>query len=144
VVVTDEQVATLRAFLNDDQREYDRLAERLDQTSAWLGYSALVGSAFFDAVSRRFIPNWTVGDVIRFVAGVRAHFIEDPNELDPKHAERLIRTALGDGSIDDLNDEIKATQVILLPALIDEERPDAARLEEILAQARKRAGSLPV
>jgi hypothetical protein len=144
VVVTDEQVAALRAFLTDDQQEFDRLSDRLDRTSAWLGYSALVGSAFFDVVNRRFAPSWTVGDVIRFVAGVRAHFIEDPNELDPKHAERLIRTALGDGLIEDLTDEIKAAQVILLPALIDEERPDAARLEEVLAQARKRADSLPL
>jgi hypothetical protein len=144
VVVTDEQLAALRAFLTDDQQEYDRLTERLDQTSAWAGYSALLGSAFFDAVHRRFAPTWVAADVIRFVAGVRARGIEDPNQLDPQHAERLIRTALGDGSVDDLDDEIKSAQIILLPALIDEERPDAAGLEEILAQARTRADSLPL
>jgi hypothetical protein len=144
LVVTDEQVAALRAFLVDDQKEFDRLAKRLDRTSAWFGYSALLSSTFFEAVTRRFAPTWTAADIVRFVATVRAQYIEDPDELDPQHAERLIRTALGDGSVEDLDNEIKAAQVILLPALVDEERPGAADLEEILALARERADCLPL
>lgn len=144
VVVTDEQVAALRAYLTDDQDEYERLIERVEQAGNLRGYSALFGSAFFDAVNRRFAPTWTIADIIRFVANVRAKYIEDPDQLDPQHAERLIRTALGDGSIDDLDDEVRSTQIILLPALIDEERPDRVALDGLLTQARLRADHLPL
>jgi hypothetical protein len=144
VVVTDEQIAALRAYLINDEAEFGRQADHLERTDAWVGYSALFGSAFFDAVNRRFSPTWTVAEIIRFVASVRAQYIEDPEQLDPRDAERLIRTALGDGSVDDLDDEVRAAQMILLPALIREEQLDRVALEDILAQARRRANSLPL
>jgi hypothetical protein len=141
-VVTDDHVATLRAYLTDDWQEYDRLTKRLDETSSWFGYSALFGSAFFNAVNRRFAPTWTVAEVIRFVATVRAHHLEDPDQLHPRDAERLIRIALGDGSIDELDDDIRSAQMILLAALIREEQPNRLALDDILTQARRRANSL--
>jgi hypothetical protein len=144
MVVTDEQVAAMRAYLVDDQQESERLIGHLEQSGRLDGFSALFGSAFFDAVNRRFAPTWTVAEVVRFVATVRAHHIEDPGLLDPLDAERLIRTALGDGSVDDLDDETRSAQMILLPALIREEQPNLVALEDILTQARERANSLPL
>jgi hypothetical protein len=144
MAVTDEQVAALRAYLADDEDEYGRLIERVEEADGLAGFSALFGSAFFDAVNRRFSPDWTVGEVVRFVADVRARYIKDPNQLNPRDAERLIRTALGDGSIDDLDEDIKSAQMILLPALIHAEQPSPAVLEEILARARERADNLPL
>ncbi|HZB32802.1 MAG TPA: hypothetical protein VE465_21770 [Streptosporangiaceae bacterium] len=144
MLVTDEQVAALRAYLVDDEEESDRLIGYLEQSGGLDGFSALFGSAFFDAVNRRFAPTWSVAEVVRFVATVRAHHLADPNDLDPLNAERLIRTALGDGSVDDLDDEIRAAQMILLPVLIHEEQPNPVALEDILAQARRRANSLPL
>ncbi len=143
-MVTDDHVSTLRAYLTDDWQEYDRLTKRLDETGSWSGYGALFGSAFFDAVNRKFAPTWTVAGVIRFVATVRARYVEDPDQLDPRAAERLIQAALGAGSTAELDDEIKSAQLILLPALIDDERPDAAALEDILILARERAVNLPM
>jgi hypothetical protein len=144
VVVTEEQVAALRAYLTEDEEKYNRLIARLEKTGGLAGFSALFGSAFFDAVNRRFSPTWTVAEVIRFVATVRAYHIEDPSQLDPCDAEQLIRTALGDGSLDDLDDDIRSAQIILLPALIHEEQRNRVALEDILAQARQRANSLPL
>ena len=76
--VTEEQVAALRAYLTDNEREYERLVDHLKQTDELDCYSALLGSAFFDAVNRRFAPTGTVVDVIGFVAAVRARYINSP------------------------------------------------------------------
>lgn len=143
-MVTNDQVRALRAFLLNDQDEYDRLIGMLEETESLTGYSALFGSAFFDAVNRRFSPTWTTSEIIRFVAKVRTRYVDDPSLLDPRQAEILIRTTLGDGSVDELDDEIRSAQMILLPVFIREERPNHLELEEILTQARRRANGLPL
>jgi hypothetical protein len=135
--VTDEQVATLRAHLTGEVKEYQRLWGRLDRDAAKTGYMALLAAAFFEAVDRRFAKDGTVADVIEFVGGLRARLGEDADEVDPIVAERLIRDALGDGTIADLDeDTIVATKVILLTALISDEQLDEVGMDEFMAKSR--------
>ncbi|MGI5224000.1 hypothetical protein [Actinoallomurus sp. CA-142502] len=135
--VTDEQVATLRAHLAGDVEEYQRRWGRLDRNAARAGYMALLAAAFFEAVDRRFAQSGTAADVIEFVGALRARLDEDADEVDPVVAERLIRDALGDGSIDDLDeDTIISTKVLLLTALISDEKLGDAELDEFMATAR--------
>jgi hypothetical protein len=136
--ITDEQVATLRAHLAGDVEEYQRLWERLDRDAAKTGYMALLAAAFFEAVDRRFAKEGTVADVVEFVGDLRARLGDNSDEVDPTVAERLIRDALGDGTIADLDeDTIVATKVILLTALISDEQLDKARLDEFMATSRE-------
>ena len=135
--VTEEQVATLRANLAGDNDEFRRLWAQLDRQAAKTGYMALLAAAFFEAVDRRFGQNGTTADVIQFVASLRARLGKDADAINPTVAERLIQDALGHGSIDDLTEEeIVATKVILLNALISEERLDDAGLDDFMATAR--------
>jgi hypothetical protein len=143
-VVTDEQVAALRASLVGDLDEYERLCAASDPVDFQAGFSALVTTAFVEAAGRRFGKDRMVADVVRFVALTRARKLEDPDLLDPRGAESLIRAALGDSmAIADLDDEAKARgQVILLHTLIDEARLDGAGRDEFLDRARERAERL--
>jgi hypothetical protein len=54
MAVTDHQVATLRAQLAGNLDEHKRLRRQLDRAADGRAYSALVTSAFYEAVKRRF------------------------------------------------------------------------------------------
>jgi hypothetical protein len=138
--VTADQVATLRAYLAGDFDSHKRLFGQLDRAAAQTGYMALLTAAFFEAVDRRFAENGTTADVIDFVANVRARHLRDADEIDQRTAERLILAIFTDEEIDDLDAETKVNaQIILLFALIAEERFDDSALDEFLAEARKLA-----
>ena len=139
MAITAEQVATLRAYLAGDFDEYNRLYERLDPEAARTGYVALIDAAFFKAVDRRFAKDGTHTDVVEYVADVRARS-DRLSEIDPTAAERLMRAVLGDGSVDDLDDETRfGTEIILLAALTVDANLDDAELDAFLDDGRKLA-----
>jgi len=135
--VTDEQVAALRAYLADDLDQHRQLYARLDR-AARSGYTALLAAAFFEAVNRRFAQEGTPAAVIEFVADVRGRSEALGEAIDPRAAERLIRAALTDEDIDDLDDKAKGgLYVVLLAGLIGDEQLSDDGLDEFLAEARK-------
>jgi hypothetical protein len=135
-VVTDDQVAGLRAFLADDEAEWLRLFERPDPVDADEGFAVLVAAALQAAARRRWDERSTLADIVRFVAGLRSSDPDTEAEVDPRGAEALIRVALGDTAVGPLNDAAKRTQVHVLRRLIDDEQLDDAGLDEFLSQAR--------
>jgi hypothetical protein len=138
--VTDDQVAALRAYLADDLDQHRQLYARLDRQAAHSGYAALLAAAFFEAVNRRFAQDGTTADVIEFVADVRGRSQALAEAIDPRAAERLIRAALTDEDIDDLDDRAKGSlYVVLLAGLIGDEQLSDDGLDEFLAEARKLA-----
>lgn len=140
MTVTDEQVATLRAQLAGDVEKHERLLEQLDRVAAATGYSALIAAGLFEAAYRRFAKNGTVADVVEFVADVRTRSEDVARDLDPVVAERVIRAALGDGRLDDLDDRtVISAQVILLAGLIGDEQLDEAGLDAFMAEVRATA-----
>jgi hypothetical protein len=146
VTVTDEQVAMLRAHLNGDKAEHDRLAAEPDPPDFQPGFNALVATAFVEAVNRRFGRDRLLADIVRFVAHMRAEFLRDPDLLDPIAAEKLIQAALGDQqAAAELDDDAKARgQVFLLPALVDEAKLDRDGVDGLLTTARNQTDNLAV
>lgn len=138
--VTDDQVVALRAYLADDLDQHRQLYARLGRQAARSGYTALLAAAFFEAVNRRFAQDGTAADVIEFVADVRGRSEALGKAIDPRAAERLIRAALSDEDIDDLDDQAKGgLYVVLLAGLIGDEQLSDDGLDEFLAGARKLA-----
>ena len=141
MAVSAEEVATLRAYLAGNVAEYRRLHQQLDPVAARRGYAALLAAAFFEAVDRRFArPDTTAGDIVEYVADVRSRSARVGDALDPRSAERVIRHALGNGAIADLDNEtVIGVQILILSALIADEQLDDDGLEQFLAEARKLA-----
>lgn len=136
MTVTDEQVAALRAQLRGDRGEHERLFAQLDKSDSD-GYTALIGAAFIVAAERRFLPNGTPADVIRFIADVRSQTPVAAERIDPKIAERLVLCALQDDPIDDIDaDTAIVTELLLLVGMVASENMQAADLERFLEEAR--------
>jgi hypothetical protein len=141
VIVNDEQVAALRAFLAGGPEEFVPLHHRLIRSDQMEGYGEFVYAAFVTATRRRFSPTYTRADIIRFVAGVRALLYEEPDIINPHAAESLIRRALGEQLTDELDMETNArAQIALLLALVQDEDLDNAELDEFLDTVRTSTG----
>lgn len=137
MAVSNEQVATLRAFLKGDFDEYERLNDQLDRDADGAGFGALIAGGFFEAVDRKFGSSAKDADIIEFVSDVRSRSDRASERIDPKVAERLIRSTFGDGSVADLDDEtVGRTQLLLLTALIADEQLDDVKLDQFMATAR--------
>ena len=137
MAATDEQVATLRAYLAGEFDEYERLSERLDPNVDGEGYGALIAAGFFEAVDRRFAGNRARADVIEYVGEVRSRSERLSRQIDPSAAERLVMHSLGEGSIDDLDDKVVAhTQLIVLIPLVGDEELDDAGLTAFMTTVR--------
>ena len=137
-LITDDHVAALRAMLSEDADEAERLGDRVARSDEPLVFNAIIAAAFTLAVHRRFGGGYTVADIIHFVAHERTRFDDSADDFDPRVAERLTLAALGDGSIEGVEDEAKANaQIALLMGLVDDEDFDDAGLDEFLDEARK-------
>lgn len=143
MLVTDGEVAALRAVLKDDTNRHKELFAELDRGHAAKAYTALVSSAFVDAVWRRFGEDHVHADVIEFVADVRSRSENLAAKIDPETGERLINTVLGEASTVGMSREAKMSgQFLLLVALIAAERLEDDALDAFLAEARKGADEL--
>jgi hypothetical protein len=142
-VVTDSQVAGLRAFLVDDDAEWNRLFEGPDPADASQDFAALTAAAFVTAVRRCWPDGAARPSIIGVVARMRSRVSEIADHVDPRVAERLIEAALGDiAAAQDLDPRAKGAQVPLLRQLVDEAEFDDAGLDEFLAQARSLADQM--
>jgi hypothetical protein len=140
MAVTNDQVAALRAYLAGDFAKHRQLMEQLGREGAREGFAALVPAAFVEAAERRFPPGTSMDEITSFVALVRAQHLNDPDEIDPLIAERLIHDVSTGESIGDLNPDVKyRTQFVLLYPLIVEGNFSEAGLDDLVAEARKLA-----
>jgi hypothetical protein len=140
MTVTDNQVATLRAYLAGDFDRYEQLNERLDRNADGPGYGTLITAAFFEAAERRFAQSNGTAEVIEFVSSVRAKSNDLGERIDARTAERIIRAVYTDEDIDDIDGAtLIRTQFLLLAALVAEARLDDAGLDEFMAAAQRLA-----
>jgi hypothetical protein len=96
VPVTDTQVATLRTSLTHDAETMMRHAAELSD-AGMDSYLYLAEAALALAARRRFAPEYTDADLIKFVASVRVSRLADGDEydFDPTAGEAVLRSALG-------------------------------------------------
>ncbi|TDC01464.1 hypothetical protein E1091_02825 [Micromonospora fluostatini] len=83
----------IRTMVKGDHAANDQVEARLDQLG-WEGFPTLLGAVFYYAVNRRFDDRTAPGEIIRFVADMRATVPPGVPEIDPAAAEALIRAAL--------------------------------------------------
>jgi hypothetical protein len=95
VPVGGEHVAALRAFLTGDDA-FDRISALLDEDDSWQAYGTLAVAAFGMAARRRFPGGYKTDDVIRFVGRTRGALQDEADRIDPRTAERLLRSVLSD------------------------------------------------
>lgn len=139
MLITDEQVAPLRAQLSRNPEEHRRLFAKLDQDSKNTGYAALVSAAFVVAARRRFNKK-PEAEVIEFIGDVRSRSAGLADQVDPTLAERLIKSAFTGQPVDDVDGQLSwETQIVLMAAIVADEQLDDAGLDEFLAKARKMA-----
>jgi hypothetical protein len=142
-VISTEQVTALRALLTKNFDEHHQVIAQIKQTGGLTGYYELVTAAFFEAVDRRFGAQYTLPDIVKYVAEVRTRLRDPDRGIDPNVAERLIRKALGEGTTRGIDkDTLLRTESVLLAMLVMDEQFDDATLDAFLAEARALADRL--
>jgi hypothetical protein len=139
--VSDHVVEMLRAELSGNPDRYKELLRTgYDRSTDARPYIALVNCAFITAAERRFGSSASPDDVTEFVAEVRSRNDDTAALLDPVTAERVLLTAVSDGSIAGLDPQaVRESQLFLLAALVSEANLDGAGLDALLASARREA-----
>jgi hypothetical protein len=139
--VTNGQMIWLRAYLAGEREIARRVNAEVAASVAAADFTALVYTAFVIAARRKFSPTWTRGEVIRFVAQVRALPGERLNALVPLAAEHQLRSALGERMTGELNGAEAAAraQLILLDALVQGADLDDGAVIDLLNLARETA-----
>jgi hypothetical protein len=88
-----EMVEYIRTMVRGDHEANDRIEARLDEIG-WDGFPALLGAVFYFAVNQRFNERTSPGEIMRFVADMRAAAPAGTPEIDANAAETLIRAAV--------------------------------------------------
>jgi hypothetical protein len=139
MTVTDEQFAALRAQLAGNHDEHRRLLADMNSRGVLGGYTSVVTAALIEAVDRRFGPEHRDdAAVTAFIGDVRSNFPGTDEEIDPAAAERVVRKALGRGSVSDIEGPaIRRIERILLALMVADEHYSDEDLDRFLASARK-------
>jgi hypothetical protein len=137
--VSDDQVASVYAYVTGNVEEFDRISDSLPPVDR-KARGTLVTAAFFRAADQRFSGGDTRPAIIDFVSTLRARSPEVADAIDPKIAERLILAAVSDEEIDDIDGETQGTHFwLLLARLVADRQYSDAELNLFLADARQLA-----
>jgi hypothetical protein len=141
-VATTDQLAMLRAMVEGDFDRHTQLSNQLHASGGLDGYGTVIGAASFIAISMQFEGKggYRPEDVIKLVAETRTMLDLNGDVIDPRTAELVVRSALGEGG---LLAGIPATKVVeaqmAISSYLAAERklgdPDAfmREVEELLA-----------
>lgn len=142
--VTDDIVATVRAYLQADKEEFQRLNAGLDRArDASVAYKAMVIGAFIVAVERKFTEQSSRDEIIDYVANVRSRGPNMPDVLDPTASERMISSVFTDESIRDIDSRAKFNiWTHFATAIVNDEGITGPELDDFLAKARQEADEL--
>jgi hypothetical protein len=90
----DKSVLMTRALLTDDMDTFRRLNAGLDSEET-RAFAALLAAAFYKATNDKFGKDYTVADVIEFVAEARIQYV-GTETVSAEDAEHVIRAVLGE------------------------------------------------
>jgi hypothetical protein len=93
MAISPDMVDYIRTMVKGDHAENDRVEARLD-AQGWGDFPTLLGAVFYFAVNRRFPQGANAGEIMLFVAEMRAAAPVGGPEVDANSAESLIRAAL--------------------------------------------------
>ncbi|MGH3249137.1 MAG: hypothetical protein ACRDOI_23435 [Trebonia sp.] len=93
MTVTPAQAATLRAALVGDDDAFNLLSTDPDVANSE-GLPTLTAAAFVAATQRHFHPGWSAGDVVQFVARLRARNAAACEDLSATAAEQMLLSVL--------------------------------------------------
>lgn len=135
--ITDDEVTAIRTMLAGDTAEFQRLNDELDREATKYSYKSLILACFVTAVRRRFGDKTRASNIIEFVGDVRSR-LDDPDELDPTIAERLIRNVYRDERTEDIDGKTEVGhEAIMLAAMVSDLDLDDAGLDEFMTESRK-------
>ncbi|TDC75078.1 hypothetical protein [Actinomadura sp. 7K507] len=145
VTVTDLHVSALRAFILEGPDAWEgEQAEKLNDETG-LGLSLLIHYSFTAAARHIFARSFSLSQVIRYVADVRLALGDDALQLNPRVAEQLIRSALGDKMLTDIShlneDQVTKTRakLLLLVALMTDAELGESGVDELINEAAENA-----
>ncbi len=142
--VTSLEMAMVRATLRGEDEEAQRLfQEQLTATGDASGMALLIHAAFVIAARRKFAPRYNRGEVIRYVAQLRALLYEKPWLLDPLTGDDELLAALG-GEVTATHEvgAVALARLSLLHALIASLNLDDQGIQELLDEARPAADQM--
>jgi hypothetical protein len=137
-------MAVLHAQITgNDETARRAFSEKLAVSGDLSGLAALVYAAFVIAARRRFAPQWSRGEVIRYVAQVRTLLSERPALLDPLTAEDELRNALGEPiTATQEVGAVAAARLSLLLALVASQDLGDEAVANLLSEARNAANRM--
>lgn len=123
-MATAEQLDILRAMVTADFERHDELLGQVSSEGGWEGYGEVIGAAFYIAVRKQFPDGANPQGIIRLVADVRERLDRTGDDIDPRAAELLVRSALGEADLaSQLADAtVVQLQMVTVSVLAAEER----------------------
>lgn len=140
-MATTQQFEMLRAMVEADFERQEAISHELAASGGLNGYGAVIGAAFYLAVRRQFPQGYTADDVIKLVADTRTLIDHTGDAIDPRSAELVVRSALGEGGlVSEIPDAtVVQVQIAVCSALAAEHKlgdPDTfmAEVRQLLAE----------
>jgi hypothetical protein len=125
----------IRTLVLGQHEANDRYEQKLDD-QGWIGFPRFLATAFFLAVGRRFPAGGNHGEIVRFVAGLRATSPDTALILDAQATELVIRAALEPDVTFDLDQTtIGKIQTMVLHRVLSDENLSLAELDAFLDEA---------
>ncbi|WP_233558733.1 hypothetical protein [Micromonospora radicis] len=130
-----EMVDYIRTMVRGDHEANDRIEARLDEIG-WDGFPTLLGAVFYFAVNRRFDERTSPGEIMRFVADIRAAAPPGTPEIDANAAETLIRAAV-DPDVETAIDPQMAGRIqgLVILSILGDGSVGDEELDELLTEA---------
>jgi hypothetical protein len=101
-MTNDTFIDYVKTMVRGDHEANDRLERSLD-AAGWKGWPQFLAAAFFVVVEDRFSRPADPGQIVQFVASMRAEIGDDGPEIDQLLAERMIRSVLDEAVSLDLS-----------------------------------------
>ncbi|SCF30994.1 hypothetical protein [Micromonospora chokoriensis] len=130
-----EMVDYIRTMIRGDHAANDRVEARLDELG-WEGFPTLLGAVFYFAVNRRFDERTTPGEIMRFVADMRASTPAGTPEIDANAAEQLISAAVNPNIATDIDPQMAGrVQGLVILRILGQGAISDEDLDALLAEA---------
>ncbi|TDC62013.1 hypothetical protein E1200_27295 [Actinomadura sp. GC306] len=131
----------LRTYIFDPDEWESKYAFEVDNDKYRSGYAALIWSSLQIAAIRRFSPTQSLAEIIYYVADLRILLAEHASMLNPRLAEKAIRSLLGDNTFQEVPpynespDDMLGTALILLASFVAEAGLDESGVDELINEA---------